>query len=98
LKNDALQPLGDFLRKSFTDPRRANRTVPRWSLLVFIAMALFAGRDNLAAIWIRDRAPSLRLGDHQTGAPPWPWDLSEKSLTTIKAKTTTNAKANKPSP
>jgi hypothetical protein len=42
--------LGEFLRKHFTDPRRANRTFPCWSLLVFIAMALFAGRDNLASI------------------------------------------------
>jgi hypothetical protein len=42
--------LGEFLRKNFTDPRRANRSFPCWSLLVFIAMALFAGRDNLAAI------------------------------------------------
>jgi len=50
LKKDQLQSLGDFLRKNFTDPRRANRTFPCWSLLVFIAMALFAGRDNLAAI------------------------------------------------
>jgi hypothetical protein len=50
LKKDQLQSLGEFLRKNFTDPRRANRTFPCWSLLVFIAMALFAGRDNLAAI------------------------------------------------
>ena len=50
LKKDQLQSLGGFLRKNFTDPRRANRTFPCWSLLVFIAMALFAGRDNLAAI------------------------------------------------
>ena len=139
LKKDQLQSLGEFLRKNFTDPRRANRTFPCWSLLVLIAMALFAGRDNLAAIqrygqfltqaqrgwlgfrrkkecsfrktpsytalrnlliqidphqladclnqwlqshlgtlpralavdgkWIRDRALSLCLSDHQTGAP-----------------------------
>ena len=50
LKKDQLQSLGDFLRKNFTDPRRANRTFPCWSLLVFIAMALFAGRDSLAPI------------------------------------------------
>jgi Druantia protein DruA/DDE_Tnp_1-associated len=50
LKKAQLQSLGEFLRKNFTDPRRANRTFPCWSLLVFIAMALFAGRDNLAAI------------------------------------------------
>jgi len=50
LKKDQIQSLGEFLRKNFTDPRRANRTFPCWSLLVFIAMALFAGRDNLAAI------------------------------------------------
>lgn len=50
LKKHQLQSLGEFLRKNFTDPRRANRTFPCWSLLVFIAMALFAGRDNLAAV------------------------------------------------
>ena len=50
LKKRQIQSLGEFLRKTFADPRRANRTFPCWSLLVFIAMALFAGRDNLAAI------------------------------------------------
>lgn len=50
LKKDQLQSLGTFLREHFTDPRRTNRTFPCWSLLVFIAMALFAGRDNLAAV------------------------------------------------
>jgi hypothetical protein len=50
LKKNQIQSLGDFLRKCFTDPRRSNRTFPCWSLLVFIAMALFAGRDNLAAV------------------------------------------------
>jgi hypothetical protein len=50
LKRDQLQSLGDFLRKNFRDPRRNNRSFPCWSLLVFIAMALFAGRDNLAAV------------------------------------------------
>ncbi len=50
LKKDQLQSLGDFLRQNFTDPRRANRTFRCWSLLAFIAMALFAGRDNLASI------------------------------------------------
>jgi hypothetical protein len=50
LKKNQIESLGEFLKKNFTDPRRANRTFPCWSLLVFIAMALFAGRDNLAAI------------------------------------------------
>jgi len=50
LKKDQIQSLGEFLRKNFADPRRTNRTFPCWSLLVFIAMALFAGRDNLAAV------------------------------------------------
>jgi hypothetical protein len=49
-KKDQIQSLGEFLRKNFADPRRTNRTFPCWSLLVFIAMALFAGRDNLAAV------------------------------------------------
>ena len=50
LKKGQIQSLGEFLRKNFADPRRTNRTFPCWSLLVFVAMALFAGRDNLAAI------------------------------------------------
>jgi hypothetical protein len=50
LKKAQMQSLGAFLRKNFPDPRRANLTFPCWSLLVLIAMALFAGRDNLAAI------------------------------------------------
>jgi hypothetical protein len=50
LKRPQLESLGQFLKKNFTDPRRANRSFPCWSLLVFIAMALFAGRDSLAAI------------------------------------------------
>lgn len=45
-----LDSLGEYLRKNLRDPRRTNRSFPGWSLLVFIAMALFAGRDNLAAI------------------------------------------------
>jgi hypothetical protein len=50
LKKQQIQSLGEFLKKHFTDPRSANRTFPCWSLLVLIAMALLAGRDNLAAI------------------------------------------------
>jgi len=50
LKKPQIASLGEFLRKNLRDPRRANRSFPCWSLLVFIAMALFAGRDNLAAI------------------------------------------------
>jgi hypothetical protein len=50
LKKPQIQSLGDFLRKHYADPRRSNRSFPCWSLLVFIAMALFAGRDHLAAI------------------------------------------------
>ncbi len=50
LKQPQLQSLGQFLRKNFADPRRRNRSFPCWSLLSFIAMALFAGRDHLAAI------------------------------------------------
>jgi hypothetical protein len=151
LKKDQLQSLGEFLRKNLTDPRRANRTFPCWSLLVFIAMALFAGRDNLAAVqrygqfltqaqrgwlgfgrkkgstfrkvpsytalrnllikidphqladclnqwlqahlgtlpralaidgkWIRDRALSLCLSDHETGAPAAMGFAKEKAKT-----------------
>lgn len=42
--------LRDYFREHFEDPRRNNRTYPASSLLVFIAMALFAGRDSLTAI------------------------------------------------
>jgi hypothetical protein len=51
LKKAQIQSLGEFLRKNFADPRRTNRSFPGWALLVFIAMALFAGRDNLAAVY-----------------------------------------------
>lgn len=50
LKKAQLQSLGEFLKENLADPRRANRTFPCWSLLALVAMALFAGRDNLAAI------------------------------------------------
>jgi hypothetical protein len=50
LKKPQLESLGQFLKNNFTDPRRTNRSFPCWSLLVFIAMALLAGRDSLAAI------------------------------------------------
>ena len=45
-----IESLGQFLRQHVADPRRANRTFPCGSLLVLVAMALFAGRDSLAAI------------------------------------------------
>lgn len=50
LNKPHIESLSEFLRKNLRDPRRTNRSFPCWSLLVFIAMALFAGRDNLAAI------------------------------------------------
>jgi hypothetical protein len=50
LNKDQLESLAGFLRENVTDPRRSNRTFPCWSLLTFIAMALLAGRDNVAAI------------------------------------------------
>ena len=50
LNKPHLQSLGHFLRENFSDPRRANRSFSCWSLLTFIAMALFAGRDSIAAI------------------------------------------------
>ena len=152
LKKPQLESLGQFLKQNFTDPRRTNRSFPCWSLLGFIAMALFAGRDNLAAIqrygrfltqnqrrwlgfpfkkgsttfrkapsytalrnlllridphrladclngwlqanlgtlpralavdgkWIRDRALSLCLSDHETGAPAAMGFAKEKTQT-----------------
>jgi hypothetical protein len=50
LKKPQIESLGDYWRKHFKDPRRTNRSFPCWSLLVFIALALFAGRHDLAAI------------------------------------------------
>ena len=42
--------LREHFQKHFTDPRRNNRTYPASSLLVFITMALLAGRDTLTSI------------------------------------------------
>ena len=42
--------LREHFQKHFNDPRRDNRTYPASSLLVFITMALFAGRDTLTSI------------------------------------------------
>ena len=42
--------LREHFQEHFTDPRRDNRTYPASSLLVFITMALLAGRDTLTAI------------------------------------------------
>jgi hypothetical protein len=50
LKKSQIDSLGQFLRQNFPDPRRANRSFPGWSLLAFMAVALLAGRDSLAAI------------------------------------------------
>ena len=50
LKRGQLESLQDYLTEHFADPRRNNRTFRASSLLAFVAMALFAGRDNLAAI------------------------------------------------
>ena len=50
LKRGQLESLRDYLFEHFEDPRRNNRSFRASTLLVIIAMALFAGRDNLAAI------------------------------------------------
>lgn len=50
LKKGELMSLRDYLRDNFKDTRRANRTYPASSLLAFMAMALMAGRNDLAAI------------------------------------------------
>jgi hypothetical protein len=50
LHKPQIESLGQFLRQNLADPRRSNRTFPCGSLLVLVAMALFAGRDSLAAI------------------------------------------------
>lgn len=50
LTKTQMQNLRAHFQEHFKDPRRNNRTYPASSLLVFIAMALFAGRDNLTSI------------------------------------------------
>ena len=50
LKKTQMESLLDHFREHFKDPRRNNRSYRANSLLVFIAMALFAGRDTLTAI------------------------------------------------
>ena len=50
LKRGQLESLQGYLTEHFKDPRRNNRSFRVSSLLVIVAMALFAGRDNLAAI------------------------------------------------
>ena len=50
LKKGQMQNLRTHFQQHFKDPRRNNRTYPASSLLVFITMALFAGRDSLTSI------------------------------------------------
>lgn len=50
LKKGQLQSLRSHLIEHFKDPRRSNKSFRASSLLPIVAMALFAGRDNLAAI------------------------------------------------
>lgn len=50
LKRKQAESLQAYLRENFKDPRRNNRTFTASSLLVLIAMGLFAGRRNLNEI------------------------------------------------
>ncbi len=50
LNKTQMLSLRDHFREHFEDPRRNNRTYRACSLLVFISMALFAGRDTLTSI------------------------------------------------
>jgi len=50
LNKTQMQNLRTHFQEHFNDPRRNNRTYPASSLLVFIAMALFAGRTTLTSI------------------------------------------------
>lgn len=50
LKKTQMLDLRTHFQENFKDPRRNNRTYPASSLLVFITMALFAGRDTLTSI------------------------------------------------
>ena len=50
LTKTQMQGLRTHFQEHFTDPRRNNKSYHASSLLVFIAMALFAGRGNLTSI------------------------------------------------
>lgn len=50
LKKNQIESLGDYLRHNFKDPRKSNTSFSGSSLLTLVAMALFAGRENLASI------------------------------------------------
>ena len=50
LKKGQMQDLYTHFSEHFVDPRRSNRTYPASSLLVFITMALFAGREGVTSI------------------------------------------------
>jgi len=50
LKKTQMESLMEHFRKHFEDPRRNNRSYRASSLLVFISMALFAGRSTLTSI------------------------------------------------
>ena len=50
LNKTQMESLLKHFREHFEDPRRTNRSYRASSLLVFITMALFAGRDTLTSI------------------------------------------------
>jgi hypothetical protein len=50
LKREQMESFREYLRKNFKDPRKKNTSFSASSLLTFVAMALFAGRDNMASI------------------------------------------------
>jgi hypothetical protein len=50
LNKAAMLDLRTHFQQHFTDPRRGNRTYPASSLLVFVSMALFAGRHSITTI------------------------------------------------
>ena len=50
LKKIQMESLREHFREHFEDPRRNNRSYRAASLLVFITMALFAGRETLTSI------------------------------------------------
>jgi hypothetical protein len=58
-----MQSLRTHFQENFEDPRRNNRSYPASSLLVFMAMALFAGRDSICAI---QRYGNLLTGQQRT--------------------------------
>jgi hypothetical protein len=68
LKSPQVQSLRSYVMENVEDPRAKNRSFPFASMITFIAMALLAGRNSLAAI----HRYGQFLNDSQRRALDWP--------------------------